>query len=143
MDTTRTDRGFTDGTLRRLIALGLTASALAFVGAGCGGDDGGDGGGATTDEPAATQTTPSDGGTTAGDATAGAEVFSTVCAVCHGDNGTGGSGPSLQDPQYADEQLVTDQVENGGGGMPAYGDQLSDQEVADVVAYVNEDLSQR
>ena len=30
------------------------------------------------------------------------------------------------------------QVQNGGGGMPAFGDRLSDQEIADVAAFVTQ-----
>ena len=30
------------------------------------------------------------------------------------------------------------QVTNGGGGMPAFGDRLSEQEIQDVATYVSE-----
>jgi mono/diheme cytochrome c family protein len=31
-----------------------------------------------------------------------------------------------------------EQIRNGGGGMPAFGDRLSDQEIADVAAFVTQ-----
>jgi mono/diheme cytochrome c family protein len=33
---------------------------------------------------------------------------------------------------------VIAQVTNGGGGMPAFGDQLDDQQIRDVAAFVTE-----
>jgi cytochrome c551 len=128
--------------LRRSIAIGLGLAALVLAGAGCGGDD--DGGGGGGGGAPATQTAPSNGGGgAAGDATAGAEVFEANCAVCHGPGGEGGNGPDLRADRYRDEQLVESQVVNGGGGMPAFGDDLSDQELADVVAYVTRDVARR
>jgi quinohemoprotein ethanol dehydrogenase len=75
---------------------------------------------------------------TAGDATAGKQVFSDNCSTCHGLAGKGGNGgPDLS--AIPDAKLpanVAKQVTNGGGGMPAFGGQLSDKEIADVAKYV-------
>lgn len=69
-----------------------------------------------------------------GDATAGATVFADNCASCHAADGTGGSGPDLTG--MTDEAEIEEYVVNGDGGMPAFGDTLSEQEIADVVAHV-------
>lgn len=69
-----------------------------------------------------------------GDATAGEAVYADNCAVCHGDDGTGGGAyPSIVGVA-ADE--IEEYVINGEGDMPAFGDTLSEQDIADVVAYV-------
>ena len=72
-----------------------------------------------------------------GDATAGGTKFSSTCAACHAADGTGGSGPSLVDavPGYSDEELL-DIMLNGNGDMAPVS--LSDQEAADVLAYLIE-----
>ena len=36
---------------------------------------------------------------------------------------------------------MTTQVTNGGGGMPAFGDQLSDKQIADVSAFVTQTVA--
>jgi cytochrome c551 len=69
-----------------------------------------------------------------GDSDNGAIVFADNCAACHGADGTGGSGPDITGEDDQDE--VTDVVLNGEDEMPAYDGDLSDQEIADVVAYV-------
>jgi len=75
-----------------------------------------------------------------GDPVAGKEVFlgTSGCAGCHtlADAGsTGTIGPNLDDlkPPY---DAVVSQVTNGGGGMPAFGDSLSEEQIQDVAAYV-------
>ena len=35
-------------------------------------------------------------------------------------------------------QAAVTQIENGGGGMPPFKDQLSEQEIADVAAFVSQ-----
>ena len=71
----------------------------------------------------------------AGDPEAGAEVFAENCAGCHGVNGLGGSGgPSLAG--VTDLERIRAQVVNGGGGMPAFRGQLTQQQINDVSAYV-------
>jgi cytochrome c6 len=81
------------------------------------------------------QTTPSAGG----DATAGKAVFTSAgCAQCHTlkDAGAHGTvGPNLDQLKPA-EDVVQKQVENGGGVMPAFKDQLSAKQIQDVAAYV-------
>lgn len=73
-----------------------------------------------------------------GDPAAGKEVFAAAgCAACHtlADAGASGAvGPSLDASKPAPD-LVVEVVTNGRGAMPAFS-QLSEQEIADVAAYV-------
>ena len=87
-----------------------------------------------------TPTTPTTPGGAAGDATAGKQVFETAgCTSCHtlADAGaTGTVGPNL-DEAKPDHDLVVDRVTNGAGAMPAFKDQLTEQQIDDVAAYVS------
>ena len=75
-------------------------------------------------------------------AEAGKEVFAEQCSVCHGATGHGGNGgPDLTTLPKAKEQKGTEeQVTNGGGGMPPFKGVLSEEEIANVAAYVVEDI---
>jgi quinohemoprotein ethanol dehydrogenase len=92
-------------------------------------------------EPEGGEEAAAGGGATA-DAAAGKEVFSEECSVCHGADGHGGNGgPDLSSMPKAKEQKgAEEQVTNGGGGMPAFKGQLSEEEIANVAAYVVEDI---
>ncbi|HEX4752978.1 MAG TPA: PQQ-binding-like beta-propeller repeat protein [Solirubrobacterales bacterium] len=81
------------------------------------------------------------GGATA-DASAGKEVFSEECSVCHGATGHGGNGgPDLRTmPLAKTQEGAEQQVTNGGGGMPPFKGVLSEEEIANVAAYVSEDI---
>jgi mono/diheme cytochrome c family protein len=74
----------------------------------------------------------------------GAALFGDSCAGCHGGDGSGGIGPRLAGtvvakfPDPADQIAV---VTNGRGGMPAFGDRLSDEEIAAIVDYTRTVLS--
>lgn len=76
--------------------------------------------------------------TSGGDPAAGATVFAEHCAGCHGETGQGGAGgPDLTTmPLAQTEEGTVQQVTNGGGGMPAFGGQLSEEEISDVAAFV-------
>ena len=78
-----------------------------------------------------------------GDAANGKTIFDSNCAGCHGADGKSGSaGPNLVEGALT--ALTTAQmaqsVVDGKGIMPAF-TQLSNQEVADVVAYVKGPLA--
>ncbi len=80
----------------------------------------------------------SDVGAGGGDAAAGKEVFTANCASCHtlADAGaTAAVGPNL-DESAPDQASVEAKVRTGGGGMPAFEGQLSDDEIVNVAAYV-------
>jgi cytochrome c551 len=69
----------------------------------------------------------------------GASVFSNNCSICHGQKGEGGNGgPNIQ--QGKTDALVMHQVTNGGGGMPAFGSQLTPAEIQAVAKYVSTTL---
>ena len=120
---------------RSTIALVLVAGSLALVGAGCGGDDDSD-----SAEPPAATTTENGGGGAAGDAAKGEEVFASAgCGGCHTFEAavsTGSVGPNLDDAAPSFDEVVT-QVTNGGGAMPAFGGDLTEQEINDVAAFVS------
>jgi len=112
----------------RVWIIAVVLALLVVAAAGCGGDDDDDGGAATTAE------------TTEGGADGAAVFASAGCGTCHtlaaaGSDGT--TGPNLDDLK-PDEETVEAQVRSGGGGMPAFEGQLSDEEIEAVATYVSE-----
>jgi cytochrome c553 len=90
-----------------------------------------------TTQTETTDTTPA----VEGDPVAGKEVFlgASACGGCHtlADAGsTGTVGPNLDEAQ-PDYELALDRVTNGQGGMPSFSSTLSEQQIADVAAYVS------
>lgn len=95
------------------------------------------------EEPTETETNagePQPGGDAA--VVAGKEVFASAeagCGSCHtlADAGAEGSvGPNLDDrPPTA--ELVVDRVTNGKGVMPAFEGKLTEEQIADLAAYVS------
>jgi alcohol dehydrogenase (cytochrome c) len=81
--------------------------------------------------------------TTAGSAAAGATVFADNCVSCHGALGLGGNGgPDLTGiPSAKDYKTVVSQVQNGGGGMPAFKGQLTEKQITDVATYVTQKIT--
>ena len=79
-----------------------------------------------------------------GDAAAGEAIFAeNGCGSCHTLDAAGASGsigPNLDESQ-PDLELAIDRITNGAGAMPAFGDQLEPQQIADVAAYVVESTS--
>jgi mono/diheme cytochrome c family protein len=127
------------------LALAFAAGAAGFV---VGRETAGD------DEPAAAETaatetqetetaeteteteteTDGDGGDVDGEA-----VFASAgCGGCHQfepAGSTGTIGPPLDGIDLSRDEIAA-QVRNGGGGMPAFGDRLSDDEIDAVADYV-------
>jgi mono/diheme cytochrome c family protein len=133
--------------MRRAAALLLLLAALGLGLAACGGEEEATptpdtvegtlpetttGGGGNEDLPALDLT---------GDAAAGAELWTANgCGGCHtlaAANASGNVGPNLDESQPSYELTVT-RVTQGQGGMPAFGDQLEPQQIADVSQYVVE-----
>ncbi|MEZ4448613.1 MAG: cytochrome c [Nannocystaceae bacterium] len=78
-----------------------------------------------------------------GDADNGATLYSSKCASCHGAMGEGGIGTALtkEAPEHSDDDIVTDILEGiSGTQMVGFRDQLSDQEVADLLAFIRRDF---
>jgi mono/diheme cytochrome c family protein len=89
--------------------------------------------------PAASPQT-SAGTVASGDAAAGQPVFSGLCNSCH-PNANAGIGPALYGPQFTDrypeDPALAAVIRQGKGGMPAFSTtQLSDQDLANLVAYL-------
>jgi cytochrome c553 len=98
-----------------------------------------------TDETETTETTETETTATTpaveGDPVAGKEVFlgASACGGCHtlADAGSSGTvGPNL-DESMPDYELALDRVTNGQGGMPSFSSTLTEQQLADVAAYVS------
>ena len=68
----------------------------------------------------------------------GQALYESNCARCHGSDGIGTRGPDLIDINFnvPDQQVAIDQVVNGGGGMPSFGERFSEDEVQAVIDYV-------
>ena len=154
--------------MRFAALLALLAAALVIGLAACGGDDDSGSAGATStaaattpetadEDPVETEDEDEDETQTPGDATAGAEVFSsTGCGSCHvlaAANSSGTVGPNLDEQLAADAEdageeladFTRDSIEEPGdyiakdypaGTMPTYDDQLSDEQLDDLVAFV-------
>jgi mono/diheme cytochrome c family protein len=93
----------------------------------------------TTQETTQETTTAAATETGGGEEADGAAVFAEAgCGGCHtfgpaDSNGT--VGPNLDNVDLSKDEIA-DQVRNGGGGMPAFGDRLSDAEIEAVADYV-------
>ncbi len=90
-------------------------------------------------ETTETETTETTGGAAGGSEAAGKVIFETNCGSCHtlSDAGTTGTvGPNLDDLAPA-EDVVAEQVTNGGGAMPPFKGTLTEQQITDVAAYVS------
>ncbi len=91
-----------------------------------------------SEPPPAEPSSPTETGAAGSDA-AGKVIFETNCASCHtlSDAGaTGTIGPNLDEAQ-PDEALVVERVTNGMGVMPPFSGTLTEQQIADVAAYVS------
>lgn len=73
----------------------------------------------------------------------GEKLFNTTCVACHGENGSGGTGPVLNSQQIltrkSDDQL-TSTIINGGhrpnSTMPSFGDRLTTVEIEALVSFL-------
>ena len=83
------------------------------------------------------------GGGEAAPASVGAQLYASNCAGCHGADGGGGLGPALAGQVTKDFPDIEDQiafVSKGKGSMPAFGGDLSDEQLRQIVEYTRTDL---
>ena len=80
-----------------------------------------------------------------GDAKEGKAVFETKCGLCHNaDSKDKKIGPGLQgikegklpSGKDATQENILENINKGGGGMPAFEKLISDEEKCNVIAYV-------
>jgi len=77
----------------------------------------------------------------------GANTFKAKCAMCHGDDGLGNTtvGKAMGVPSYKSPDVrklsdaeITAVIKNGKNNkMPAFGKQLTDAQIKDVVQYIH------
>lgn len=122
----------------------LLVAVFAFALAGCGGGNDN----AATPEPSQPASSADESQQEANETEEldeGEVVFDDAgCGGCHvlaAAGSDGSSGPKLDDLKLSEQQVAT-QVENGGGGMPAFGDQLTDVQIQAVAAYVAQSAGQ-
>jgi mono/diheme cytochrome c family protein len=124
--------------MRRLGAVCLLVLALAL--AGCGGGDTVAPAPETVEGTLPEQEAPP-GAALEGNPTAGEQIYAdSGCGSCHvfeAAGSTGTVGPNL-DESDIDFEGAVEQIANGGGGMPAFKDQLEPQQIADVAAFVTQ-----
>lgn len=96
-------------------------------------------GGTTESQPATTEAATTESTQAESEGADGAAVFATAgCGGCHTfspANSSGTVGPRLDGIDLSKDEIAQ-QVRNGGGGMPAFGDRLSDAEIEAVADYV-------
>ena len=127
--------------MRTAILTALTCVLLVAVAAGCGSEG-------TTQAapetvvgtvPKAAQEPATPASKLKGDPTAGKALFAkSGCGSCHtlsAAGATGTVGPNL-DQAHPNYLLATARVTNGKNVMPSFKGQLTDQQIADVAAYV-------
>lgn len=71
--------------------------------------------------------------------TFGAELYSSVCAHCHGSDLAGGVGPALGSGSTAanlSDQQIVDVIRIGPGAMTSFGDRLSQAQLDSLVDYL-------
>ena len=118
---------------RPVSATATLLAAVAVTAAGCGGG----GQPATTGDTSTTSTATTDRMSAEA---AGKTVFLGVsgCGACHtlADAGSTGTIASNLDEKAPSVERVRDVVANGSGAMPPFRKQLTEQQIADVAAYV-------
>ena len=115
---------------RTALLLCVLVASFGVVAAGCGGEEQQ----SATPETVEGEVTPPETETTET-----TDTGASGCVGCHtlADAGaTGTVGPNLDEAQPS-EELVVDRVTNGQGAMPPFSGSLTEQQIADVAAYVS------
>ncbi len=73
-----------------------------------------------------------------GDSAAGQSKYDSNCAVCHGSDGKSGTQniDIVEETKEHGDAATADVILNGKGSMPGFSGTLSDQDVADTIAYI-------
>ena len=82
------------------------------------------------------------------------KVYGQSCARCHGETGAGGviqiKDFSLKVPSFQDPRVTSDtdddyrrRIANGGQGMPKFKDKLTENEIANLVAYIRAEFQSK
>lgn len=66
----------------------------------------------------------------------GAEIWAAKCQGCHGASGGGGTGPSIVAEASRPVEELAKVVRDGHDKMPAFKDQLSDEQITRVAEHV-------
>ena len=86
-----------------------------------------------------------------GDPVAGAEVYGRICIACHGSDGRGNGGLGgdfIGEPErlQQDNAVLINTITNGkttnNRVMPAQGEVLSQEEIANVLSYIRQEFGQ-
>ncbi|RYX80533.1 cytochrome c [bacterium] len=64
------------------------------------------------------------------------DIFQMKCAGCHGDKGQGRMGPNLTKKAGAPDDALYKVIHDGAGKMPAFGSQMTEAQVKELVTYV-------
>ena len=118
--------------MRRVLPFALTG-LLALTSLACS-SSGGGGGGSNSAATAIAALT--------GDQTNGKSIYGNQCASCHAADGSGGVGSSLIAPPKSSlsaEAMIVSLLD-GKGNMPSFSSSLTEQQMADVIAYVRGNL---
>lgn len=135
------------------IKLALTLSAAILFAVACTTDT------ANTNETTRTNATPSATlapvATPTPDELADARtIFNNTCARCHQQNGEGGTveldeGGTLKVPSFKTGHALkesdaefTEQIANGGDGMPAFKNRLTPEQIQDLVRFIRREFQQ-
>lgn len=82
-----------------------------------------------------------------GNSSPGADVFKSKCVLCHGVDGTGQTplGKQLQAADLGSKEVqkltnadMRKQIHDGRANMPGFADQLSDEQITQVIQYVRQ-----
>jgi len=66
-----------------------------------------------------------------------ADYYQANCATCHGVEREGDVGPPLLPDQLTEsDDFYFDVIQNGEGGMPAWGDRLSDEDINTLIDFL-------
>ena len=137
----------------KIVKLAFVAIATTLLLVACGGNDS-----TTSNQTAAGNSSPAASPTatavptpTPDELAEAKKNYAQFCVACHMEKGEGGTikveGKELKIPsltkghglEHSDAEF-TKQITKGGDGMPAFGDKLSEKQIADLVRFIRRDI---